>query len=80
MTIAGWAAMDEDEPGELVDGRLVEEEVPDYVHEVVVAWLIRVLGGWAAVFTVLMLGVRMPPRRGPISIPPDIAVELVARS
>jgi hypothetical protein len=26
MTLAQWADMDEDEPGELVDGRLIEEE------------------------------------------------------
>ncbi len=42
-----WIAMPEDEPGELVDGRLEEEEVPDFVHELVVAWLIHVFGGWA---------------------------------
>lgn len=48
MTVAEWADLPEDEPGELVDGRLVEEEVPDYVHEVVVGWLIRVLGIWIA--------------------------------
>jgi hypothetical protein len=44
LTLAEWGALDEDEPGELVDGVLVEEEVPDYVHELVVAWLIGVLG------------------------------------
>jgi Uma2 family endonuclease len=47
LTLAEWGALDEDEPGELVDGVLVEEEVPDYVHELVVAWLIGVLGTWA---------------------------------
>lgn len=36
----------EDEPGELVDGWLVEEEVPSYEHELIVAWLIRMLGNW----------------------------------
>jgi Uma2 family endonuclease len=48
MTIEEWADLDEDEPGELVDGRLEEEEVPSYLHEAVVAWLFRVLGAWAA--------------------------------
>ena len=46
MTLDEWAAMPEDEPGELVDGRLEEEEVPDLVHETVVAWLIWVFKGW----------------------------------
>jgi Uma2 family endonuclease len=48
MTLAEWAAMPEDEPGELVDGRLVEEEVPDLHHEIFVAWFVRVLGNWLA--------------------------------
>jgi Uma2 family endonuclease len=48
MSLAEWAALAEDEPGELLDDRLVEEEVPDYVHEVIVAWLIRILGSWLA--------------------------------
>lgn len=48
MTLADWADRAEDEPGELVDGRLVEDEEVGYLHEVVVAWLIRVLGGWLA--------------------------------
>lgn len=47
MSTAEWAELSEDVPGELVDGRLVEEEVPDYAHEVVVAWLIHVLMAWA---------------------------------
>ena len=38
MTFEEWAAMDEDEPGELVDGRLEEEEVPDTMHEMIVTW------------------------------------------
>jgi Uma2 family endonuclease len=46
MTLAEWAAMPEDEPGELVDGYLTEDEVPEYVHELVVAWLIQVLRNW----------------------------------
>jgi len=46
MTLDEWAAMPEDEPGELVDGRLEEEEVPNLIHERAVAWLIRVLDVW----------------------------------
>jgi Uma2 family endonuclease len=46
MTLEEWADMDEDEPGELVDGRLVEEEVPNALHETAVKWLMRTLGDW----------------------------------
>jgi Uma2 family endonuclease len=48
MSLADWADMDEDEPGELVDGQLEEEEMPSIEHEMVVAWLIRMLGNWLA--------------------------------
>lgn len=48
LTLDEWGALPEDEPGELCSGHLVEEEVPDYVHEVVVAWLIRVLYSWVS--------------------------------
>ena len=41
-----WISLPEDEPGELVDGKLVEEEMPDYVHELLVALLIRLFGNW----------------------------------
>jgi Uma2 family endonuclease len=46
MSVVDWAAMPGDEPGELVDGRLVEEEVPDLIHETVVSWLVFVLRTW----------------------------------
>src|SRR5262249_14024534 len=32
---------------ELVDGLLVEEEVPDVPHEIIVAWTLLLLGEWA---------------------------------
>ncbi len=48
MSIDQWAELPEDEPGELVDGYLQEEEMPGLLHEIVVAWLVRVLGSWAA--------------------------------
>jgi Uma2 family endonuclease len=46
MTLEEWAALDEDESGELVDGLLEEEEAPSWAHEIVVSWLIRLLGVW----------------------------------
>lgn len=47
MTLDEWFALDEDEPGEWVDGRLVEAEVPDWLHETVVRWLVVELTLWA---------------------------------
>jgi Uma2 family endonuclease len=46
MTLDEWAALEEDTEGEIVDGILVEEEVPSYLHEVVVTWLVHVLLSW----------------------------------
>ncbi len=102
VTLEEWVTLPEDVPGEFVDGRLVEEEVPDYLHEVLVAWLARVLGNWAenvgeivgasdakftlsstrgrkADLTVYLAG-RRPPARGVITVPPDLAVEIVSSS
>jgi Uma2 family endonuclease len=47
MSIEEWEQMDEDEPGELVDGRLEEEELADTPHEIVVALLLYALLSWA---------------------------------
>ena len=102
ITLDEWITLPEDVPGEFVDGRLVQDEVPDYLHEVLVAWLARVLGNWAedagaivgasdakftlsptrgrkADLTVYLAG-RRPPARGAVTIPPDIAVEIVSAS
>ena len=46
MSIVEWAVLPEDEPGEWVDGCLVEAEVPEYVHEIVITWLSWVLRTW----------------------------------
>ena len=101
MTLDEWAALSEDEPGEWVDGFLVEEEMPDYVHEIVIGWLVRVLGNWSAAHgalvagsgakfrvtpnrgrmpdvTVYLHGDTKPPKRGLITTPPSIAVEVVS--
>jgi len=56
LTLQQWAALDEDEPGELVDGTLVEEEVPSTIHELVVAWLVTALGVWGRTHEALVLG------------------------
>jgi Uma2 family endonuclease len=103
MTLQEWAAMPEDEPGELRDGLLEDEELADLTHETAVAWLIALLRPWAsalggfafgseAKFALSNLRGRKPdlsvffpgrpplPRRGPVTIPPDIAVEVVSPS
>ncbi len=48
MSIEEWAAMPEDDPGELVDGYLQEEEMPGLLHEIVAAWLLSTLRSWVA--------------------------------
>ncbi len=47
LTLQQWGELAEDAEGEVVDGRLVEDEMTDYVHEVVVSFLIGLLRGWA---------------------------------
>jgi Uma2 family endonuclease len=47
MTEEDWAALPEDAEGELVDGRLVEEEMPDAIHETAVVELVTRLSAWA---------------------------------
>lgn len=47
LSLDEWAALAEDEPGELVDGWIVEEEVPDNEHEIVVGYLVSLLRIWA---------------------------------
>jgi Uma2 family endonuclease len=68
ISLEAWADLDEDESGELIDGRLVEEEMPSYLHEWIVAWLMVQLGSWifprggGVVPSEIKLAVR--PRRG----------------
>jgi Uma2 family endonuclease len=75
MTLEEWADLDEDEPGELVDGRLEEEEVSSFLHEAIVAHLLQMLGAWASAAGGWAFGsgakLAVAPRRGR---KPDISV------
>lgn len=42
-----FIGLDEDDPRELLDGQLLEVEVPTWTHERIVAVLIAILGTWA---------------------------------
>jgi Uma2 family endonuclease len=55
MSLEEWEQMPEDEPGELVDGALQQEEVPDGPHEVVVSALLFALLTWARARDALVL-------------------------
>jgi Uma2 family endonuclease len=46
-TWSDFIALDEDDPRELLDGELLEIEVPTWNHERIVAALIILLGAWA---------------------------------
>jgi Uma2 family endonuclease len=46
LSLDEWFALPEDEPGELVNGHLEEEEVPDYLHELLVMLLGKFLSNW----------------------------------
>lgn len=46
LSLDEWFALPDDEPGEFQDGYLVEEEVPSFIHEFLVAMLARLLGNW----------------------------------
>jgi Uma2 family endonuclease len=80
MTVEEWGALDEDEPGELVDGVLVEEEMPDTAHEVIIPFLSEALRAWgrgANQSGLVVLGsgakYRVAERRGRM---PDLSVYL----
>jgi Uma2 family endonuclease len=73
MTLEQWASLDEDVQGELVDGALAEEEVPDTIHELMVTWLVVALSNWGRPLGVVVLGsvkLALSSDRGRI---PDVA-------
>jgi len=73
VTIDDWAALDEDDSRELVDGVLEEAEVPSALHEVIVTWLQLLLGPYFRArggFTLGGVKLAIQPRRGRI---PDLA-------
>lgn len=77
LSLDEWFDLPEDEPGELVDGRLEEEEEPDYLHELLVARLTQILGPWITPRGGLVIGSNakfvVSPRRGR---KPDLTVYL----
>ncbi|HEX7186305.1 MAG TPA: Uma2 family endonuclease [Thermoanaerobaculia bacterium] len=56
LSLDEWFALPEDEPGELVDGRLEEEEVADFLHEFLVIRLGRLLDSWISPYGGLVAG------------------------
>ena len=69
MSLAEWANLPEDEPGELVDGLIEEEEVASAAHEVVTGSILRTVGNWVVPRGGLVLGSSAkyavkPPGRG----------------
>ncbi|MGH7440588.1 MAG: Uma2 family endonuclease [Polyangiaceae bacterium] len=77
MTLEEWAALDEDEPGEIVDGVLVEDEVPSTVHELIVSGINEALRAWGRPRRALVFGsgvkLAVASRRGRM---PDLVVYL----
>lgn len=72
VTIDDWAALQEDDSRELVDGVLEEAEVPSVLHEVIVTWLHLLLGPYFRArggFTLAAVKLAIQPRRGRI---PDL--------
>ncbi|WP_394820675.1 Uma2 family endonuclease [Pendulispora albinea] len=56
VTLDDWADLPEDDDRELVDGVLVEAEMPNTLHEFVFAWLFRLLGAWTVSHGAMLFG------------------------
>lgn len=80
MSLNDWFALPEDEPGELVDGQLVEEEVPNCVHELLAVQLAVLFHNWIFSRGGVVLGsetkLAVAPARGR---KPDVCVYLPGR-
>jgi Uma2 family endonuclease len=80
MSLVEWAELDDEIAGELIDGVLEEEEMPTYLHELVVAWLIEHLRRWARGKRGFAIGseakIAVAARRGR---KPDVSVYLRGR-
>ena len=81
MTLEEWIGLGEDEPGELVDGMLEDEEVASWAHELTVSWLIGTLRAWIVPRGGFVLGsetkLAISPTRGR---KPDVVVFMSAAS
>jgi Uma2 family endonuclease len=77
MTVEEWGDLDEDIEGELVDGFLEEEEMANFLHEIVAMWLARIVGAWVRRRRGYLTGseakIAIGPRRGR---KPDLSVYL----
>src|SRR5262249_33043045 len=100
-TLKEWGELPDEVSGELVEGVLVEEEMPSEAHELTVSWFVIVFGNWllkhGGRVTASESKYALPGRRGRkpdlsvflpghprpggdervISLPPDIAVEVI---
>jgi Uma2 family endonuclease len=77
LTLEEWADLDDEVEGELVDGMLEDEEMPSFLHEIVVSWLNEALRRWARRRGGQVAGsetkIAVGPRRGR---KPDLSVYL----
>ena len=69
LSVEEWFLLSGEPRGELVEGRLVEEEAPDYVHELLVILLGQILCAWAFPRGGVVGGRRGRPRNY-LTVPP----------
>lgn len=75
LTLAQWGDLDEDEEGELVDGVLEAEEMPTWLHEMIVKCFHRHLDAWAVRHDAEVAGSELKIAVGPRSgRKPDLSV------